>query len=173
MTVSSKALHPWKKHIVDRSPVDRAIHFAECLVQPDGPNVGQPFKVGEFQKEIFEALGRDANGDRVVNTILITMPRKGGKSSLVAVLVLLMLTSPESVKFGQSYSCAFDRGQAAVVFKFIAQIIMMVPELAGRINVVQSKKELTDINTGATFQALSNEGRSHHGKSSFFLFSVR
>jgi len=172
MAASSKSLHPWKKHIVDRSPIESAINYAECLVQPDGPGVGQPFKMGEFQKEIFEALGHDANGDRVVNTILITMPRKGGKSTLISVLVLLMLTSPESVRFGQSYSCAFDRGQATIIFKFISQIIAMVPELAGRINVVQSKKELTDTITGATFQALSNEGRSHHGKSSFFLISV-
>lgn len=160
---------PWKNKIVDREPIERAIQFAEHLKQPDGPNVGKNIEIAEFQRDIFEALGRDKNGDRVVNTILITVPRKNGKTALIAIMLLLMICTDEGKRFAQSYSCAFDRDQASVIYNYAKQIILQTPELEEIIKVTDSKKMMSSVITGASFQALSAEAKSKHGRSGYFL----
>ena len=160
-----KPLHPWKKRIVDRTPIDRMVEFCGTLSQPDGMSAGLPVEVAEFQKEIAEIFGRDINGDRVVSKILITVPRKNGKTALI-VFFLLYLLAVEVIPYSQHYSIAFDRDQAAIVFNYARNVIQMTPELDGIISITESRKLLTNMINGSTFQALSSEGRSKHGKSS-------
>lgn len=76
----TEPLHPWRDKIFYRQPIDDMIELGNSLCQPDGLNAGQPFVMADFQKFIAEAFGRDIDGERVVNRILITVPRKSGKA---------------------------------------------------------------------------------------------
>jgi phage terminase large subunit-like protein len=158
-------MHPWRKKIVDFEPVDNLIELGNSLCQPDGMKSGQPLVMADFQKLIAEAFGKDINGDRVVNRILITVPRKSGKTALIAIFLIYLLVV-EPIPYAQHYSIAFDRDQAAIVFHYARNIINMSPELSGVISITESKKLLTNVVNGSTYQALSSEGRSKHGKSS-------
>lgn len=160
-----KPLHPWKQKIIDREPTEKMIEFVNSLVQPDGPNSGMPIVMADFQKEIAECFSRDIDGNRVVNKILITVPRKNAKTALIA-FILLYLLVVESIPYAQHYSIAFDREQAAIIFKYARNIINMVPELSSVISITESTKLLTNVLNGSTFKALSSEGRSKHGFSS-------
>ena len=155
----------WRDRIVDRDPIEKAIMFCELLKQPDGLCSGNDVILAEFQKEIVQIFGRDENGDRVVDRVLITFPRKNGKSSLIAFLILYMLVM-EPIRNAQHYSIAADRDQAAILFNLARNMVLMSPELSGIISITESKKLLTNVSNGSTFQALSSEGKTKHGKSS-------
>ena len=74
-----------------------------------------------------------------------------------------------SVRNGQLYSVAFDREQAAVLFKLMAAMVYMDDELSDRLNVIESRKKLVDPVSGSEFTALSSETKGKHGKSSSFI----
>jgi phage terminase large subunit-like protein len=65
----------------------------------------------------------------------------------------------------QLYSLAFDREQAAIVYKYASAMVQMDEELADRINIVDSRKKLIDRVSGSEFAALSGEKKGKHGKS--------
>ena len=161
----TEALHPWREKIYDRSPADDMIELGNSLCQPDGLHAGQPLVMAEFQEFIAEAFSKDINGDRVVNRLLITVPRKSGKTALIAIFLIYLLVV-EPIPHAQHYSIAFDRDQAAIVFNYARNIISMSEELAGVLSVTESRKLITNVVNGSTFQSLSSEGRSKHGKSS-------
>lgn len=92
-------------------------------------------------------------------------------TALVAALVLAHLCGPEAVRQGQLYSLAFDREQAAIVYKYAAAMIAMDEELglAARLNVIDSRKKIVDPVSGSEFTALSGEKKGKHGKSASFI----
>ena len=155
----------WRDKIVDRAPIEKAILFCELLKQPDGMNSGANIFLAEFQKEIIQIFGRDKHGDRVVDRVLITFPRKNGKSALTALFILYLLVM-EPIRNAQHYSIAADRDQASILFNLARNMVLMSPELAGIVSVTESKKLLTNVTNGSTFQALSSEGKTKHGRSS-------
>lgn len=152
------------------SRADRVIAFIEHLKVPDGRGAGQPLRLREWQKKkLRKVYTRDADDVRLINLAILTMGRKNGKTALVAALVLVHLVGPEAVAFGQLYSIAFDRSQAAIVFNLARNMVLMDPYLSARIKITESSKKLMDPVSGSLFTALSSEARSHHGKSSSFL----
>jgi phage terminase large subunit-like protein len=168
----------WPAHTSDfiRDNVDpesragQILLFILSLKVPDGYLAGQPFKVADFQAEaIINAYPGQPDDKRIVTTALLTIPRKNGKTALIAALLLCHLCGPEAVAFGQLYSIAFDRGQASVVYNLARNMVTMDHELMSQINITESEKTLTHFDSGSVFKALSSEGRAHHGKSSSFL----
>ena len=99
--------------------LQRIIAFCEQLTLPDGAYVGQKVKLRAWQKEFINAVygPKKENGLRRVREALLTMGRKNGKTALIAMLLLVHLCGPESIRNGQLYSVAFDREQAAIVIK--------------------------------------------------------
>jgi phage terminase large subunit-like protein len=154
--------------------MDRAelvIAFLETLLVPDGAGVGKPLVLREWQKRIIRAVygPRDNQGLLVARQAVLSMARKNGKSALVAGLCLAHLCGPEAVRNGQLYSVAFDREQAAVLFKRMTAMVYMDAELSARLNVVESRKRIVDPVSGSEFTALSSETKGKHGKSSSFI----
>lgn len=90
-------------------------------------------------------------------------------TALVAGLCLAHLCGPEAIRNGQLYSVAFDRAQAAIIFKYMAAMVYADDELSARLNVVESRKHILDPISGSEYQALSAETRGKHGKSSSFI----
>lgn len=151
--------------------VQRIIAFCECLTLPDGAMAGQKVRLRPWQKNFISAMygPQTPSGRRVVREALLTMGRKNGKTALIAMLLLVHLCGPEAVRNGQLYSVAFDREQAAIVFKYAAAMVYASEGLSTRLVVVESKKAIKDPVSGSVYQALSAESRTKHGKSSSFI----
>lgn len=149
----------------------KIIAFAETLRVPDGALAGAPLVLREWQKqfirEVYDPLGPD--GLRQVRQALLTVARKNGKTELIGILCLAHLCGPVAVKNGELYSVAFDREQAAQVFKYMRGMVEQDEELSNRLNIIYSTKKIVDSSSGSIYQALSAESRSKHGKSSSFI----
>lgn len=148
---------------------DRVIAFIECLTIPSGVGAGGPFLLREWQKkfirDIYEPVGIDLT--RLVRDAVLSMGRKNGKTAIIAALVLVHLCGPESIDYGEIYSAANDRDQAAIVYKFVAQFVHADPELdydrGGLCKVVDSTKRITCPSNGSFYRALSREAGTKHG----------
>ena len=151
--------------------VQRIIRFCELLTIPDGAFAGQNVVLRPWQKDMIAAVYGPvkADGRRVVREALLTMGRKNGKTAFIAMLVLVHLCGPEAVRSGQLYSVAFDREQAAIVFKYAAAMVYASEALSLHLNVVETQKKIYDPASGSVYQALSAESRTKHGKSSSFI----
>ena len=145
--------------------------FIESLNVPDGAMAGRPLRLREWQKDyigqVYGPVGPD--GLRLVRQALVTMGRKNGKTALIAGLCLAHLCGPAAVRNGELYSVAFDREQAAQVFKYMRGMVEQDEELSVRLNIIYSSKKIVDSVSGSIYQALSAESRSKHGKSSSFI----
>ena len=112
--------------------VQRIFAFIEQLTIPSGVGAGQNFKLDDFQKKFINDIygPKHDDGRRKVRRAILSVSRKNGKTALIACLVLVHLIGPESIIHGEIYSAANDRDQAAIVFKYAAQIVRADPELS-------------------------------------------
>jgi len=81
----------------------------------------------------------------------------------IACLALTHLVGPEAVKNGEIYSAANDRDQAALVFKYAAQIVRADPELESFIKIVDSTKTMVCFGNGSIYRAVSAEAGTKFG----------
>ena len=155
---------PWQKKGLSRA--ERVIAFIETLQITSGMRAGERFRLREWQRDIIRAVySVDAAGHRYVRQVLLTMPRKNGKTALSAALVLVHLVGPESERRGQIYSAAADRKQAALIFDECEAMILADPDLAARVNVQRFHKRLEDTETRSVYAALSADAKTAHGLS--------
>lgn len=91
------------------------------------------------------------------------MARKNGKTALIAALVLVHLCGPEAQINSDIVSAANDREQAAMVFKYVRQIVQLSPQLDNALEVVQSTKRVVYHGRGNAYQAISAEAGTKHG----------
>jgi phage terminase large subunit-like protein len=106
-------------------------------------------KLRPWQKAFIRAVYRtDKEGRRLVRTAVLSVARKNGKTQLAAALALAHLCGPEAEPRGEVYSVACTRFQAGRVFAEMTAIITRVPWLDKRINIIQFRKELEDLENG-------------------------
>ena len=107
----------------------------------------------------------DDRGYRQYRYAYLEIPKKNGKTELVAALGIDHLTN--DAPGGQIYCCAAEREQAALVYKAAKQMIEQEPDLnakeGGMLNVIDSKKEIHNLETGTFLKVLSAEAYSKHG----------
>jgi len=155
---------PWLKPGLSRA--DRVIAFCETLKITSGMHAGRTLKLRPWQRDIVRAIYRtDDDGHRVVRTALLTFPRKQGKSALAAALALTHLVGPEAESRGQVVSAAADRNQAAIVFKELVAMILADDDLVDRCNIIRHAKQIEDLETGSTYEALASDAHRVHGLS--------
>ncbi len=165
------AFRPWE--VPGLSRADRVVAFLETLPITSGNLSGQNFKVRDWQRrDIIDPIyATDEAGVRFVREAIISMPRKNGKTGLIAGLCLCHLCGPEALTRGQVASGAADRDQAALIFSEMSAIIERVPWMDERISVKSFNKQLEDADTGTTYKALSSESKTKHGLSlSFWIY---
>ena len=149
------------------------IDFIETLCCPDGAHAGEPIVLRPWQKAFILSVyaATDARGLRLVREAIFSIPRKNGKSVLVAGIMLAHLCGPEAVRNGQIYSLSIDREQAAILFNYAAAMVYADEELNARLNVVESRRFITDPVSGSRYLVLSGEKKGKMGKStSLVLF---
>lgn len=140
---------------------ERVIRFIEThLLIPEGKDVGKPVSLRDWQKDVIRGIY-----DQPTRQAILTMGRKNGKTSLIAMLLLAHLVGPEAVRNGQIYSAAQSRDQAAVVFSLAAKMVRMSAELSAHVTVRDSVKELVSSLTGVKYKALSADAATAYGLS--------
>lgn len=162
---------PWEAPGMSR--VDRVVAFLEYLPITQGKLAGQKLCVRPWQRDFLEKVyAEDAEGTRPVRTAVLSMPRKNGKTQIVAGLALCHLLGPEAEARGEVYAAANDRFQSGKTFNEIVAILDECPDLEARVNVVKFRKEievLTGTGKGSLFAALSADAAGKHGLSPSFI----
>lgn len=145
--------------------VRKIIRFIEKLIVPSGKGEGQPFKLRRFQKrfirDVYGQVGK--MGNRRIRRAILSLARKNGKTALIAALALVHLIGPEAITNGEIYSAANDRDQAAIVFKYAAQIVRGTPELLEYVKIVDSTKTMICFLNGSIYRAVSAEAGTKYG----------
>lgn len=155
---------PWRRRGLTRA--GRVIAFIEALKITSGMHAGKPFRLRPWQKAIIEAVyATDADGARIIRTVLLTMGRKNGKSQLAAGVALAHLIGPESISRGQVFSAASDRHQAGLIFNEMVAFIEADPDFTARCNIQRFAKVIEDLETGSRYEALSSDAHRAHGLS--------
>lgn len=154
----------------DEASADLAISFfPEVLTFIEGERAGEPFELENWQAAIVATLfgWKREDGTRRYRECLIYVPRKNGKTSLIAGLTLLMAIIDREPG-GQLYSAAADREQASLIFRHMAGMIAQEPELAKRSRVYRSFKSI-EFPGNTIYKALSSDADTKHGLSANFI----
>lgn len=136
---------------------------SHCRV-PEGRLVGKPVKLHEVQREIMRGIY-----DSPTRRAIVSFGRKNGKTSFVAMLLLLHLVGPEAKANAQLFSAAQSREQAAVLFNLAAKMVRMSPDLSSYVVIRDSLKQLFCAELGTLYRALSAEAPTAHGLSPAFM----
>jgi phage terminase large subunit-like protein len=142
---------------------ERVIDFIEtyCLV-PEGSKVGEPLVLEEFQKKFIREVYGNHKGTR---RAYLAMPRKNGKTALIAALLLCAICGPEAKLNAQIISGAMSRDQAALVFHLAEKMIYLNPELEKVTKVVPSYKRIHGLTMNTEYRASSADAATAHGAS--------
>lgn len=156
---------------IDTARAQRMIDFIQTLTIPEGMHQGKPFVLRQWQKDIIMQVYSpvDENGLRIVRKAILSMGKKNGKTPFIAALALCHLIGPEAKRNEQMNSAAFERDQAAIVFKYMMNMILADAELIDATIRRTATKEIEGRFTGSIYKALSAEAKSKHGISPAFL----
>ena len=118
----------------DLTAVERAVRFFACLHHSKGEWAGQPFTLEPWQVFIVGSLlgWKRANGTRRFRTGYLEVPRKNGKSTLLAGLGLYGLVMDREAG-AEVYCAATMRDQAKIVWGEAARMRDRSPSLASRV----------------------------------------
>ena len=148
----------------DTRRADRAVKFYESLRHTKGRFYGQPFTLLDWQRTIIrDVYGTvKADGTRQYKYAYLEVPKKNGKSEMVAAAALFH-TFADGERNGEVYGCAADRAQASLVFDVAVDMIDQQPALKKRTKLQLSHKRMTDRVSGSFYQVLSAEAFTKHG----------
>jgi len=143
----------------------RKIAVINRLTHTKGPFAGQPFRLRPWQeRRIIRPLFQidKATGRRRYRMCLLMMPRKNGKTELIAALAIDGLLFDDEAG-AEVYSAAADKDQAALAFNVAAQMIRNDPFLSGQCEIIDSQKRIVHRKSGSFYRAISAEAYSKHG----------
>ena len=148
--------------MIDKRKAQEPIDFIECL-HLVGDFTGQPFLLQDWQKEILRDLygELEENGLRKYSYLYLEVPKKNGKTPLVAAIGLYHLVCDPPG--GEIYCAAAERDQAAQTYRYMKSMIEQDEDLSQMLRVVDSKKEIYNDATGTFVKVLSAEAYSKHG----------
>lgn len=149
---------------------EEVIDFIEtlCHLTEDSiaGNTGDKFLLRPWQKDLLIHLYAEREDGLLKHRrALIGVPRKNGKSALIASLVLEQIVL--GVSGGQIYSAAADKEQARIIFKTVKKMIELEPELSEMLEVYQNS--IYNPTTGSVYRALSSESFTKEGLNSTFI----
>ena len=124
----------------------RKVEIINNLTHTKGPFAGQPFNLRPWQeRKIIRPLFKidRATGKRQYRMCLLMMPRKNGKTELIAALAIDGLLFDGEIG-AEVYSAAADKDQAALAFNVAAQMIRNDEYLSSRCDILDSQKRIVD-----------------------------
>ena len=143
----------------DQSRADRVSRFLETfVVMSEGRGwAGKPLELMEWQrKDIIDPIFGwvDATGLRRYRRAYIEVPKKAGKSTLMAGLVLYFLLA-DGEPGAQVYGAAVDRIQAGLIYRSVAASIRKSPALSACLEVIDSRSTIIHKDSGSRYTCLS------------------
>jgi phage terminase large subunit-like protein len=151
--------------VFNEEKADRSVRFIERLKHTKGSYAGQNFLLEEWQSEniVKPIFGNvKENGDRIVRTAYIEVPRKNGKSELGAAIALYLLIADN--EYGaEIYSAAADRDQAAIIFAVAAEMVRQDPFLRKELQIIDSTKRILYRKKNSVYRVLSADAHTKHG----------
>jgi phage terminase large subunit-like protein len=154
--------------------------FAECLKHVEGDMAGKPFVLERWQQAIVANLfgwqRLDSAGRQVrrYREAFIMVPRKNGKTPLVAGIALFVLfCDPEIGQ--QDYIAAAEREQAGMLFRQAKGMVEQEPEMNARVRIYGGKAEagqsrsIVREETNSFMRVVSADARTKHGGTSHLV----
>ncbi len=165
-----------------RNKSDEAAIEQGCTFDPDGPArvkyfferflrhskgqfAGKPFDLLDWQWErVIEPLfgWKMPDGSRRFRRCGIAIPKKNGKSTLLAGLSLYLLCG-DGEAGAEVYSAASSREQASIVFAEAASMVKASNALSKRIKLREAIKRMDFAASGSWYKALASEGFRNEG----------
>lgn len=166
---------PWSDAgdcVFDEALAAESVEFFPALLKfTEGERAGSPFELEAWQAAIVANLfgWYRPDGTRRYREAFVFVPRKNGKSCLLAGLLLHELMRGNEPG-AQLYSAAAEREQAALIYRHAAQMVAQEPELSVRCACKPSMKviERTD-GEWCMYKALSADAFTKHGLSPSFV----
>ena len=146
----------WEFH---PAAVEHFLKFTSIMRHAKGVYAGKPVVLEPFQIllicGIYGFWSKKDQGKRMVNDVIVFIPRKAGKSTLIAVIGLYELLFGE--KGSEVYTLATSRDQASIVFTSAKGLIESMPQEVQQLYNVQ-KGHITKIgDSQSAFKALSRD----------------
>lgn len=149
----------------DAERADRVCQFfPRYCSHSKGAFAGQRFEPLDYQRDLIlrPIFGWvDQDGLRRFRKAYIEIPKKNGKTQLVAGIALYMLLA-DNEPGAEVYVAAADREQARILFAAAKSMVEGNPALARRLTVYRNKIVRND-DPAAFFQVLSAEAATKHG----------
>jgi phage terminase large subunit-like protein len=138
------------------------IQFVQML-KLTGDFFGQYFQLLPWQVDVLTSVygTLDQKGKRQYKTAYLEIPKKNGKTTLVAALALYHLVCDPSG--GQILCAAAERKQASLVFNAAKDMVAQSKPLSKVIKIRDSTKEMVHVKKHSTMSVLSAEAYSKHG----------
>ena len=149
-------------HTVSRPGIDQAKaarvygFFEKVLKHSKGQTAGQPFLLLPWQKYVLgEIFGRlKSDGTRQHRQAYIEIPKKNGKSTLLAGIALYMLVA-DGEAGAEVYGAASDREQAGIIYREAASMVRSSPALSKVLEVLDSRKTIVHRGSNSFYRVLS------------------
>jgi len=148
----------------DWESAQNAIDFIqECLIHVKGELAGQLLKLEPWQEAIIANLfgWKRKDGTRRYREAFIFVPRKNGKSLLIATIINLVFFL-DNEPGAELYTAAAEREQARLVFEMAKEQIAREPELSARANIQKYSITLRK-NPTTSIKAISADAHTKHG----------
>lgn len=152
--------------VFDVDRVVRVIRALAALPHTKGRWAGRAFIPDPWQivwiiAPIFGWVHADT-GHRVFSEVFIEVPRKAGKSTLAARLLVVLLCADGEMG-AEVYAAAASRDQAKIVGNDVIKVIASSPRLAKKVKTFPGAARATVPATGGVFRALSKVAETAHG----------
>lgn len=147
----------------DQQKANRIINFIERVcTHVKGDLAGQPFLLEDWQKEYIGQLFGTMNDDglRQFRTSYVQIPRKNGKSNLLAAVALAVLFV-EKEAGAEIYCCASSRDQANAIFDVCKQMVRNKAVLTNACKVFRNSIVLNGTNS--FLKAVASDAGVLHG----------
>lgn len=139
--------------------------FRTFLRHSKGRFAGQSFDLLEWQfRELVGPLfgWRRKDGTRRFRRCYVEVPKKNGKSTLMAGVALYMLVA-DGEQGAEVYTLAGDRDQAAIIFNEAVEMVDQSLDLRRHLEVIRSRYRITFPRMRSFFRVLSSDARRKHG----------
>lgn len=129
-----------------------------------GEWAGKPFRLLPWQWDdlIKPLFGTMHDGHRQYRTAYVEIPKKNGKTELVAAIGLYMLTNDGEIG-AQVYCAAADREQATLVYQAASVMVRNSGTLSEHLKCLDSRKEIRYPKKNSFLKVLSSESYTKHG----------
>lgn len=141
---------------------DKAIRIISLFKNTKGDFAGKPFNLQDWQRDIIKALYRTGpDGRRIVREAFIFLPRKNGKSELIAAISLFHLLF-EGEPGAEVILGASDKDQAGIVYRACEEMVRQDANLLKRCKLLTATKTITVPGSNKFLRAIpSDEGGAH------------